>query len=281
MARVTKAVGKLAETPYRIEGIEKNVYSAEELSYLITQNAQILDTGIMDPVLVSWLRECCDLPKLADRLEPLLGKERELSQFVQEILSYVGFVSSRSREKTGKIVASGQGELTFEKRLNRASYLAEIGEPYRALEEYEKILQDLPETESRVRTKALRGEGEVYAGLFRYMAAAECFEKAYDLEEDSDIYLEYLASLRMGLPESEYLDYISEHPEAGNASLQIEKIVERSEENYHSSAMAQSIAELKKYKERCMDTSYEIALHETVQTIKDDYVRNRQEQDGE
>ena len=74
MARVIYAGGRLADKPYRIEKIERNVYSAEELCYSLVQSAQILDARIMDTSLVSWLREECGLPELADRLAPYLGK---------------------------------------------------------------------------------------------------------------------------------------------------------------------------------------------------------------
>ena len=39
MARVIYAVGRLADKPYRIEKIERNVYSAEELCYSLVQSA--------------------------------------------------------------------------------------------------------------------------------------------------------------------------------------------------------------------------------------------------
>ena len=163
MARVIYAVGRLADKPYRIEKIERNVYSAEELCYSLVQSAQILDVGIMDPSLVSWLREECGLPELADRLAPYLGKERALSDFVSEILTYVGFVPQEKEETTRQIVSSGQGMEPFEKRMANASYLAEGARPYEALEEYDAILASLPSPERRMRTRILCEEGRIYA----------------------------------------------------------------------------------------------------------------------
>jgi hypothetical protein len=51
MGRVLTVTGRLADTPYRIRKIERNVYSAEELCYSLAQCADFMDEEIMDPEL--------------------------------------------------------------------------------------------------------------------------------------------------------------------------------------------------------------------------------------
>ncbi len=271
MARVIYAVGRLAKKPYRIEKIERNVYSAEELCYSLVQSAQILDAGILDPALTEWLKEECGLPELANRLQPYLGKERALSDFVSEILEYVGFVPQEKEEKTRQIVSSGQGMEPFEKRMSQAAYLAGSAKPYEALEEYEAILHDLPSPEKRMRTRALCAEGRIYAELFRFRAAADCYENAYRLTGSSDIYLDYLAAVRLGLSDSEYLSFISEHPESVNASLELEKRMDELGTQFNASERKLAIDSLKRYQGGGQDASYEVALHQTLQKLKEEY----------
>lgn len=271
MARVIYAVGRLADKPYRIEKIERNVYSAEELCYSLVQSAQILDAGIMDSSLVSWLREECGLPELADRLAPYLGKERALSDFVSEILTYVGFVPQEKEETTRQIVSSGQGMEPFEKRMANASYLAEGARPYEALEEYDAILASLPSPERRMRTRILCEEGRIYAQLFRFRAAASCYEKAYQLTGSSEIYLNYLAATRLGLSDSEYISFVSEHPESVNASLELEKRMDSLIAGFNASERKLAIDSLKRYQSEGQDASYEVALHQTLQKLKEEY----------
>lgn len=271
MARVIYAVGRLAEKPYRIEKIERNVYSAEELCYSLVQSAQILDAGIMDPSLVFWLREECGLPELADRLAPYLGKERALSDFVSEILTYVGFVPQEKEETTRQIVSSGQGMEPFEKRMANASYLADGARPYEALEEYDAILASLPSPERRMRTRILCEEGRIYAQLFRFRAAASCYEKAYQLTGSSEIYLNYLAATRLGLSDSEYISFVSEHPESVNASLELEKRMDSLIAGFNASERKLAIDSLKRYQSEGQDASYEVALHQTLQKLKEEY----------
>lgn len=271
MARVIYAVGRLAEKPYRIGKIERNVYSAEELCYSLVQSAQILDADIMDPELLDWLSGECGLPELARRLAPYLGKERALSDFVSEILSYVGFVPQDREEKTRQIVSSGQGMEPLEKRMAQAAQLAENARIYESLEEYEEILRLLPAPEKRMRIRVLRNEGRLYARLFRFRAAASCYEKAYELSQRSDIYLEYLTAMRLGLSDSEYLSFVSEHPESANASLELEKRMEELGTEFNGTERKLAIDSLRRYQSSGQDTGYEVALHQTLQKLKEEY----------
>lgn len=271
MARVIYAVGRLAEKPYRIGKIERNVYSAEELCYSLVQSAQILDADIMDPELLDWLSGECGLPELARRLAPYLGKERALSDFVSEILSYVGFVPQDREEKTRQIVSSGQGMEPLEKRMAQAAQLAENARIYESLEEYEEILRLLPAPEKRMRIRVLRNEGRLYARLFRFRAAASCYERAYELSQRSDIYLEYLTAMRLGLSDSEYLSFVSEHPESANASLELEKRMEELRTEFNGTERKLAIDSLRRYQSSGQDTGYEVALHQTLQKLKEEY----------
>lgn len=272
MSRVLCAVGQVARQPYRIAKIERNVYSAEELCYLLSQSARLLDVSIMDPDLVDWLEQQCGLPELAGQLRPTLGKERDLSGFIDVILSYVGFITPEREDRTRQILQSGEGMETFAQRISRADFLAGNARPYEAIEEYEAVLRDLPEPEREMRTKVLSAEGKIYAGLFRFRQAADCYEKASALTADDDVYGKFLAAMRLSLSGTEYLDFVAEHPEAGNASLELENRVDGILKEYESTQSGSTLAALRRYKDEGLETNYEIALHQEIQKIKDEYV---------
>lgn len=279
MSRVIAATGQVAQRPYRLEKIERNVWSAEELCYLLVQSAQILDAGIMDPELVAWISDELRLPDLAEKLRPLLGKERALADFVGTILDYVGLVSPTKEQAARQIVrtvSTGRDGLEpFNRRMERAKFFEENAQPYEALREYDALAGTLPVPEKRLRTEALCAEGRILAGMFRWHQAAEFYKKAYDVAGSSDIFLLYLAAVRMELPNAEYLAFISEHPEAYNASLELEKRMEKLNSAYDASDRKASIDLLKSYRENHQDASYEIALHRMVQQMKKEY-RDRQ-----
>ncbi len=271
MARVILGTGRLAGHPYRIGKIERNVYSMEELCYSLEQSAQILDTEILDPKLTDWIEEECGLPELAELLRPYLGKERQLSAFVAVILHYVGFVSEEKEEQTREIVSAGQGLEPFRKKLARAAYLQENAQPYEALEEYRQLLEELPEPERRIRARVYEDMGRIYAGQFRFRAAAESFQKAYALTKSSEVYLDYLSSVRLGLSGSEYLSFIAEHPESYEASLELEKRVEKLNAEFDVSERKLALDSLRQYQSEGRSTSYEVALHQTIQRLKEEY----------
>lgn len=275
MARVICAVGEPAGEPYYVEKVERNVWSAEELSWLLVQSARFLDAGIMDPVMVDWLETQCALPELAEKLRPLLGKERELSAFVSSILNYTGFVTPDKEEKTREIVSSGQGMEEFGRRMTKAAYLSENLQPYAALEEYEAILRELPELERETRIRALCAAGRIYAEMFMFRTAAERYEKAWQLSGDRETYLKFLSAKRLELSDSEYVAFISEHPEAGEASLELEKRLDRYELRYESSEMRHTIDRIREYRSNGQEGAYEMALHEAISQIREDYLKTK------
>ncbi len=271
MSRVIIATGRLAENPYRIEKIERNIYSIEELCYSLVQSAQFLDKEIMDPALVTWIGTELGLEDLQKKLTPYLGKSRALSDFVSTILDYTGYISQDKQMRTRQIVASGQGMEPYERRMKHARYLEDNGRLYDAIEEYESLLADLPEPERELRSRIYTRMGLIYAGLFRFRLAADSFGKAYDLSGDNEIYLKYLAAIRFGLSDAEYVSFISEHPEAYNASMELEKRMKAAGAAFEKSEMELMIERLRRYKSAGQETNYEIALHQTIQKLKDDY----------
>ncbi len=269
--RVLAATGTLAEHPYRIDKIERDIYSVEELCYSLVQSAQFLGVEIMDPQLVRWIGVECSLPDLAKKLQTYLGKERALPDYVNAILNYVGYVTQDKRIRTKQIVESGQGMEPYERRVTRAQYLTDNGRSYEALSAYEMILDDLPEPERHMRADILARMGKIYTDLFRFRTAAEYFGRAFDLSGDLEIYVKYLAAVRFGLSDSEYLAFIAEHPEAHEASIELEKRLTEVSADYGHSASRMSIDRLRRFHEQDQSTNYEIALHDTIQRLKDDY----------
>lgn len=274
--RVLAATGRQTENPYRIARIERNIYSVEELCYSLVQSAQFLGTEIMDPALVRWIDKECELPELARQLQTYLGKERALSDYVNAILNYVGYITADKRARTKQIVESGLGMEPFEKRAAKARFLAISGQSYEALGIYETLLQDLPGPEREMRANILCRMGGIYADLFRFRTAAEHYGRAYDLTGDNETYVRYLAAVRFGLSDSEYLSFIAEHPEAHGASIELEERINDAGADYAHSESRMIIDRLKRYKEEGQETNYEIALHSAMQRMKDDYRRTKE-----
>ena len=89
MGQIILGTGKYAEKPYFIDKFYINVYSVEELCYILVEKAQMLDPEIMQRDLVQWLDEQCGLNQLAHALYSLLNQNGSTAAFAGIILEYV------------------------------------------------------------------------------------------------------------------------------------------------------------------------------------------------
>ena len=78
---------KKAEKPFYIENISTNIYSIEELCYYLYNNLYLVDSSLISNQLCTWLEEELDLPKLAAKLKPFIGKEAGLEEILYPGLS--------------------------------------------------------------------------------------------------------------------------------------------------------------------------------------------------
>ena len=67
MSRIIMETGRRADTPFFLEKIYVNLYSVEELCYILVRDAELLDQEIMSRELIKWLDEQCGLISLPTR----------------------------------------------------------------------------------------------------------------------------------------------------------------------------------------------------------------------
>ena len=72
MGRSILTTGRIADRPYRLKVIDRNVYTVEELCYSLAQCASFLDEDFMDHELLMWLENSCGMTELAGQLRSLL-----------------------------------------------------------------------------------------------------------------------------------------------------------------------------------------------------------------
>ena len=134
MGRCILTTGRIAEKPYRIRIIDRNVYTVEELCYSIAQCASFLDEDFMDHELLVWLEESCGLAELASQLRSLLRGRCAVEDLASVILLYVGYQSVAEIERIRASISSGKGMEPFHRRLSEAKFAASRGQVTRAIE---------------------------------------------------------------------------------------------------------------------------------------------------
>lgn len=279
--RVSVCVGDYAEIPYCMPGLGICVRSMEELCYVMRENAFLLDVSLMNDELLGWMEKQCGLRELARGLYPVVHKKGSLSVFVVSILNYVGLYDGKVVAEIERVLKQGAGLSNIERRKCQIDYLVKKRKYAAAIRGYDSLIGKWHEQDKQEQAVSGAGclaaiwhnKGVALAGLMIFPRAAECFLKAYEIEEREDYYLEYLAAKRMELSESEYVSLVAGKTGKYELTLALEKKMEQMNEEWQQRTdylQLNHFRELRggeqrqKYYEQCENYS---------RTLKDSYRR--------
>ena len=237
--RVSVSVGDYAKIPYRIQGLQTDVFSMEELCYCIRENAFLLDVSLMNDELLGWIEKECGLHELAKKLHPFVHKKGTLSAFAALILRYVGFYDEETILDTVQVLKQGSGLSAIERRKSQVDHLVKNKRYRLGIREYDRLLEkwrtggeeDGPDAGCIAAPDFLariwHNKGAAYAGLMLYDRAAECFKRAWELEQKDEYCIAYLAAERLLLSDREYVAFVAEHKDMYQNTLKLEKQMEQ------------------------------------------------------
>ena len=269
MGRCILTTGRIADRPYRLRLIDRNVYSVEELCYSLAQCASFLDEDFMDHELIVWLEESCGLAELASQLRSLLRGRCTVEDFASVLLLYVGYQSTAEIEGIRASISSGKGMEPFHRRLNEARFAASRGRVTQAVELMDGILAELPELEREMRAQIWAEKGLLYAQSFRFAEAADCYGKAWRLSGNRQACLKYLAALRFALPEEEYRSYIEERSDLAEASREMELYAAQAEREWKNSTTGRQMRRLDGYLKNGQNRAFDNYAQQRIREISD------------
>lgn len=274
MGKVLLCTGRYAENPYHISSICVNVYCVEELCYLLAGNPFMIDGGIMDKELAYWLDRECGLTELSHRLLTLFQRGSQPGIFVDMILDYVNYCSDEDRRKIDEVLKDNAGLSQYEKKKKQGDFLSQNGRYQLAVQEYDKLLSRLPETESELRPSVYHNMGVAYSNLFQFENAARYFKKAYELSGREESGIQYLAAVRQQLSAGEYISFIADNGQYYELSLKVEKLYEAARGQFEATRENRMISALKIYKEEGNTASYYREIDRLISDLKDEYREN-------
>lgn len=171
----------IAAVPYYMEALSINLYSLEELCYVMQHHSFLLDEEIFDEELILWLEEEAGEKVLADNLRQSLEKKLGLADLAECIFRETGYFSGIEKRQILEQIKQVENKSVFERRKMRADRYAESGKYASALQEYRIILQ----MEEDCRKNPImcgniwHNQGVIFTRFFLYKEAKECFEMAY------------------------------------------------------------------------------------------------------
>lgn len=264
-------IGEYASVGYEPEDMGIKVYSLEELVYFVRENAVLLDNGFMDEALGQWLAEECKLQELGEELRKASRKRVSLKSYVGILLEYAGFYSKEINDQIENIIVENSSLSIYEKKKARGDALVQKGHYGKAGREYAKLLQMLPEDMTNLRGEIYHGCGVCLAKMFYFKLAGEYFLKAHTLTGKIASYHQYLWTKRLAMSEEEYVEFLREHEEAYEDSVEMEEYLEQLGAQWEHSHSGMLLQGIQKEKEFRRIAEYQNKLKERVDYLKDAY----------
>lgn len=271
MGRMLLCMGKYAKNPYHFESLCVNVYCAEELCYLFASNPFMITRDIMDRKLAEWLDAECGLAELGHQLLNLFNRGIQPGTFVGAILDYVNYCTPEEKKKIEDVVQSNAGLTDYERLKKQADFLLKNHRCQMALDEYDQLCRQLPETESALKPSVFHNMGAAYAELFQFGMAVKYFKRAFEMTGSKASGLQYLAAQRLCLSEAGYVAFIAEHGEYHALSLELEKLFEEAKEKFEASQASRMLTALKIYKDEGNEPSYFEEIDRIISKKKEEY----------
>ncbi|MBR5337477.1 MAG: tetratricopeptide repeat protein [Lachnospiraceae bacterium] len=199
MAGLIHCTGQLAIRPFNIVKSGVYVYSLEELSYYISNNVYTIDDSIMSEKLCSWVAEELHLPELSRKLFESMKGFSSLSAFAGILLSSCGYCDEADIERIKNVLDQVGNKNEFFRRKTKADTLLSEKRYTAAVNDYKKLLsfyETKKEPDDNVGA-VWHNMGTAYAGLFLFSEAADCYEKAFNLNNEPETFSQYKYALYM------------------------------------------------------------------------------------
>lgn len=271
LGRVLLCTGRYAKKPYYFSSVCVNVYCVEELCYLFASNPFMIDNSVMDKKLAQWLDEECGLADLSHQLLTLFQRGCQPGIFVGTILDYVNYCTPKEKAKIEEILQGSVGLNDYERRKKQADFLMKNHRYQMAIQEYEALARELPETENALKPVIYHNMGVAYAGFFMYDMAAKYFKKAYDMTEDKESGIAYLAAKRLFLHEEAYITFIAGNGKYHELSMAVEKRLADAKGVFEASKENRMLSALRIYKDEGNVSSYYDEIDKIILNLKNEY----------
>ena len=184
--------------PYYIESLSLNIYSLEELCYVIEHHLFLIEEGFFNEELLAWIEHEVGEGELAENLRQAIRKEQGITRLVELIIKSTGYFNHETETRIISQIREMQHKTVFERRKMRADRYVENKKYVNALLEYRRILQ----MEEECRKNPImcgniwHNQGTVFARLFLFKEAKECFETAYKYHMNPESIYEAMAACR-------------------------------------------------------------------------------------
>lgn len=275
MAELSLCLSAVAKAPYYVSGLGINVYSIEELCFLLSENAYILDNDLMDEKLCIFIDKQLKMKELATKLKKLIDDNKSLGEFVTTILEETGYLSEDEVGEVKQVLLDNALLGFARKRKARGDNLLKSRKYTLAIDEYQYILSNIDKAEeTELYAAVLHNIGTAYAHMFLFEKAAYYYREASDLSDNEESRMSYLMAMRLTMHKEKYDKMLLRYGYEDEFIRRIDKRMAESHMNAENSPYKAAVDQLKELKESGKITEYYKASNDTLSSWKQEYRRN-------
>lgn len=275
MAELSLCLSAVAQAPYYVSGLGVNVYSIEELCFLLSENAYILDNDLMDEKLCSFIDKQLKMKDLASKLKKLIDENKSIGEFVTTILEETGYLSEEEIGEVKQVLLDNAMLGFARKRKARGDNLLKSRKYTLAIDEYQFILSNIDKAEeTELYSAILHNIGTAYAHMFLFEKAAYYYREASDLTDNEESRISYLMAMRLTMHKDQYEKMLLRYGYEDEFLKKIDKRMAESHYNAEHTPYRAAVDNLKELKESGKITEYYKATYETLSSWKQEYRRN-------
>lgn len=225
MAKLYWCDGKIADTPFYLNAFDLNIYSLEELCYLIRKKTGLVDRTLMDEKLLYYMENMLGKPVAS--LRQMIQMNEPLARFCEAILSLSKFpVSADEWDEIQRMLQENEHLTPFARLVRQADSMFEDGRYFKAFHAY---AQNIAAAGTNTQRAYLYGQmAKAAFFLFHYEVAEEFFMRSYKEFEEEDMLMGYLLCKRMEMSKQQYIQFATLNQAYYEKTLEVEKLYEAS-----------------------------------------------------
>ena len=189
-----------------MESINTNIYSLEELCYYLYHNLYLVDSSVINENLCVWISEQLELPRLAAKIRPHLGKFASAEDVLYPIFKEINYLTYEELKALNLRLAKWDQEAPVLREKRKGDALVENRMYVNAIRVYQKLLkrENLDQAKQGLTMNIWHNLGCAYSYLFQMEKAMECFWEAFLTEGREEELICYLLAYRSVKKPEEY-----------------------------------------------------------------------------
>lgn len=268
MSRVIVCHGKKAQEPFYIETIGRNIYTVEELCYYFWNYAQLLDSVRDFEKLPKWLRKELQMEEPAAAVETLVRNRADVEELAAVILEAVPYLTPEEYEVYRTKLARIRNMTGFERSRLKADDYVRNRQYYKAVREYERLLEQPEAEEPKMAAKLYHNMGVACSRMFLFREAASHFLQAFLTVPAKESMRQYKLAVRLSDELTEEDELVRQFPSSESMDMQVYEELKQAEEK--ESRKSKDLKQLEQLKSEGKVAKYYDNMEEILQRWRDE-----------